>query len=161
MVTSDNKFAKLAVPPREKRGSSAATLKSNLSMLPLLYWRASSLAGAGGGEPALAAAELAIGVSALAAALSNSGQPAQCGQCRRSRKPGWVATQVVASPWRCRRRRSDLIAFSAIIWRRRQEETRNEREFLHRLAPWAGFEGTPGQVIFGATRFENRLEVRR
>jgi hypothetical protein len=27
MVTNDNRFAKLAVPPSEKRGSSAATLK--------------------------------------------------------------------------------------------------------------------------------------
>jgi hypothetical protein len=30
MVTNDNRFAKLAVPPSEKRGSSAATLKSKI-----------------------------------------------------------------------------------------------------------------------------------
>ena len=109
MVTNDNRFAKLAVPPSEKRGLSAATLKSKifddtpLSMSMRLNWRASP-------PPAKLAARAHWPAQmtttsrdrALAAALRNSGHPAQCGQCRRSSKPAWVATRVAASPPKAR-----------------------------------------------------------
>ena len=136
MVTSGNRFAKLAVPPREKRGSSAATLKSKIFDDTPVNEHAVELA------RFLPPAQLAARPHwpaqmtttsrdrALAAALNNSGHPAQCGQWRRSRKPGW-ATQVAASPPKAQRaymavprRRSDLIAFSAIIAKRRNAEAR-------------------------------------